>query len=83
MTPEEAVHDVINIQLPCIKEEISKGNILVDNVDVFCEKGVFDRDQSRRILQAGCDAGLQLNFHGDELNAMGAAEVRQYLYARS
>lgn len=32
-------------------------------IDVFCEKGVYDIDQSRRILEAGRLAGLRLNFH--------------------
>ena len=44
-------------------------------MDVFCEKGVFDVDQSRRMLEAGRAAGLRLNFHADELNPLGGAEV--------
>ena len=48
----------------------------VENIDVFCEKGVFDTEQSRRILQAGKEIGLRINFHGDELNDMKSAEVR-------
>lgn len=42
---------------------------------MFCEKGVFDIEQSRRILEAGKQAGLRLNFHADELTALGGAEV--------
>jgi len=42
---------------------------------VFCETGVFEIDDTRRILQAGLDAGLQINFHGDELHPVGAAEL--------
>jgi len=37
-------------------------------IDVFCEKGVYDVDQSRRILEAGRLAGLRLNFHAGWLN---------------
>lgn len=44
-------------------------------IDVFCEKGVFNICQSRRILEAGRRAGLRLNFHADELSALGGAEV--------
>ena len=48
----------------------------VDNIDVFCEKGVFSCDQSRRILEAGRErGGWKMNFHGDELNPIGGAEV--------
>lgn len=42
---------------------------------MFCEKGVFDLESTRRILQAGKDIGLQINFHGDELHPMNSAEV--------
>lgn len=40
------------------------------NIDVFYEKGVFEENDTRKILQAGKEAGLLLNFHGDELNPM-------------
>jgi imidazolonepropionase len=36
-------------------------------IDVFCEKGAFDEDQSRRVLEAGRDAGLGLRVHGNQL----------------
>jgi imidazolonepropionase len=31
---------------------------------------VFELEESKKILQAGIDAGLQINFHGDELHAI-------------
>lgn len=61
---------------------MSDGLLKVDNIDVFCEKGVFDVDQSKRILVAGKDAGLQINFHGDELHPLEGAEVYIRLYER-
>ncbi|HEX4489963.1 MAG TPA: imidazolonepropionase [Acidimicrobiia bacterium] len=36
-------------------------------VDVFCEVGAFDRDQSRAVLAAGRDAGLGLRVHANQL----------------
>lgn len=75
-TAAEAAADIINNHLPKLKELGRNGQIHVDNIDVFCEKGVFDLDSTRRILQAGKDIGLQINFHGDELHPMKAAEVR-------
>jgi imidazolonepropionase len=36
-------------------------------IDVFCEQGAFDADQSRAILAAGRDAGLGLRVHGNQL----------------
>jgi len=36
-------------------------------IDVFCERGAFDADQSRAILDAGRAAGLGLRVHGNQL----------------
>ena len=76
MSAEEATCDVIEKQLPALKEAMGSGRLEVDNVDVFCESGVFDIEQSRRILEEGKKIGLQIDFPGDELHAMKAAEVR-------
>ncbi|WP_144719937.1 imidazolonepropionase [Agrococcus jejuensis] len=39
----------------------------VDAIDVFCERGAFDEAHSRRVLEAGRDAGLALRVHGNQL----------------
>jgi imidazolonepropionase len=58
-------------------------------IDVFCEEGAFDPDQSRRVLEAGRDAGLGLRVHGNQLGfgegvrlavEMGAASVDHCTY---
>lgn len=36
-------------------------------VDVFCEAGAFDAEQSRAVLEAGRAAGLGLRVHGNQL----------------
>ncbi len=36
-------------------------------IDVFCEEGAFDEDQSRAVLEAGREAGLGLRVHGNQL----------------
>jgi len=74
-TSEEATDNVINCQIPKLQELMKNDEVIVDNIDVFCEKGVFSLDETRRILKAGKAAGLALNFHGDELHPMKAAEV--------
>jgi imidazolonepropionase len=43
--------------------------------DVFCESGVFDAGQSRRVLSAARDYGLALRLHADELAPSGGAEL--------
>ncbi|XP_048409623.1 probable imidazolonepropionase isoform X1 [Stegostoma tigrinum] len=74
-TLEETVDDIIKVQLPKLKEMMANGEFHIDNIDVFCEKGVFDLDSTRAILQAGKEMRLQINFHGDELYPMHAAEL--------
>jgi imidazolonepropionase len=36
-------------------------------IDVFCERGAFDAEQSRAVLEAGAAAGLGLRVHGNQL----------------
>jgi imidazolonepropionase len=55
-------------------EEISKRK-LAEFCDVFCEKGVFEIADSRRILEAGKRAGLAARIHADELYPLGGAEL--------
>ncbi|NMO02335.1 imidazolonepropionase [Gordonia sp. TBRC 11910] len=58
-------------------------------IDVFCEKGAFDVDQSRAVLQAGMAAGLTPRVHGNQLTygagvqlavELGAASVDHVTY---
>jgi imidazolonepropionase len=58
-------------------------------IDVFCEEGAFDADQSRAVLEAGRDAGLGLRVHGNQLGfgpgvtlavELGAASVDHCTY---
>ena len=58
-------------------------------MDVFCEKGAFDVDQSRAVLEAGRNAGLGLRLHANQLThgpgvrlgvEMGCASVDHCTY---
>jgi imidazolonepropionase len=62
--------------------EISKRKLAVF-CDVFCEKGVFEISHSRRILEAGKEAGLLPRIHADEFYALGGAELAGELGAVS
>uniref|UniRef100_A0A1A8JQ83 Probable imidazolonepropionase n=1 Tax=Nothobranchius kuhntae TaxID=321403 RepID=A0A1A8JQ83_NOTKU len=64
-TAAEATEDILLVQLPRLKELMSAGKLRVNNIDVFCEQGVFDLDSTRSILEAGKEMGLNINFHGD------------------
>lgn len=74
-TAEEATKNVIEKQLPLVRQLMTSGELHVHNIDVFCERGVFDLQQSRDILLAGKAAGMLINFHGEELHRMNSAEL--------
>jgi imidazolonepropionase len=48
---------------------------LAEYCDVFCEKGYFNVEQSRRILEAGRKGGLKLRIHADWLAHSGGAKL--------
>lgn len=59
-------------------------------IDVFCDRGAFDVDESRAILTAGRAAGLELRLHAGQLGPgagiqlaveLGAASVDHCTYA--
>jgi imidazolonepropionase len=67
---EEYVRLVIEEMIPRVVKDD-----LAEYCDIFCEEGVFDITESRRIMQAARDAGLKLRFHADELASTGGAEL--------
>jgi imidazolonepropionase len=44
-------------------------------IDVFCDRGAFDVDQSREILQAGAKAGLGTRIHANQLQRGGGVQL--------
>ena len=52
-------------------------------IDVFCEDHAFDVAQSRRILDAGLDAGMRAKIHVDQFNALGGLSMAVALGAIS
>ncbi len=44
-------------------------------VDVFCERGAFDVEQSRAVLTAGIRAGLLPRIHANQLSAGGGVQL--------
>jgi imidazolonepropionase len=67
---EAYVRSIIDEQLPGVA---AHGRALF--CDVFCETGVFDADQSRRILEAAVSLGMASRLHADELAPSGGAEL--------
>lgn len=68
--PEPFVDEIIHEMLPKVAEKgLAKFN------DVFCERGVFTPEQSKRILEAGKAYGLIPKIHADEIEPYGGAEL--------
>ena len=57
---------------------MTSGHLHVDNIDVFCEKGVFELEDTEKILKAGKGIGLEINFHAEELNQLKSVEVQGF-----
>lgn len=57
---------VVNEMIPAV----AKDN-LADYIDVFCEKGYFDLEDTERVLKAGIAHGLMPKIHVNQFNAFG------------
>jgi imidazolonepropionase len=68
--PDEYVDLIINEMIP----EVASHQ-LAEFCDVFCEKGVFDLSESRKILLEGKKRELTPKLHADEMNRLGGAEL--------
>ncbi|MDX1358330.1 MAG: imidazolonepropionase [Clostridia bacterium] len=75
---EAFLNYLISHVLPDIKEKELAGF-----VDIFCEKGVFDIEQSRRYLRKAKEMGFKLKLHADEITGIGGAELGVELKAVS
>jgi imidazolonepropionase len=64
------IKEIVDEMLPVIAKEN-----LADYIDVFCEKGFFNPEESETILRAGLRYGLQPKMHVNQLNAIGGIET--------
>ncbi|PIH18508.1 imidazolonepropionase, partial [Staphylococcus epidermidis] len=79
---EAYIDQVVGPMLDGVKEHVQW-------IDVFCERGAFNEEQSRRVLEAGKSAGLGVRVHGNQFGEgpgvtlaveMGAASVDHVNY---
>lgn len=57
-----------------ILPEVAKEN-LADFIDVFCEKGYFDIDDTKRIIEAGKKYNLPAKIHVNQFHAIGGIKL--------
>ena len=74
--------DYIDFLLGEVIPEIASRH-LAEFCDVFCEKGVFSVEQSRRLLTRATQSGLKPKLHADEIVSLGGAELAAELRAVS
>lgn len=67
---DELTDEIVKVWLP----EIAKRR-LAEYCDVFCEKGYFNVEQSRRILAAGRELGIKPRVHADWLGHSGGGAL--------
>jgi imidazolonepropionase len=74
--PDRYVSLVIDEMLPRIASEG-----LAEFCDVFCERGYFDVETSRKVLSAARERGMGIRMHADQLTNGGGAELAAELGA--
>lgn len=73
---------VVEEMLPAGAEWMQQHNVTLF-CDVFCEEGVFDVAQTRRILTAAAGLGYRLKLHADEFVGLGGTKLAVELGAVS
>jgi imidazolonepropionase len=75
-------NDFLDYMIEDVMPEV-KAKDLAECCDIFCEKNVFDIEQSRRYLIAARNLGFKLKIHADEIVTLGGAELAAELKALS
>lgn len=74
----EYIELIIREMLPKIKRQN-----LAEFFDIFCEKGVYSVDDTRKLVEAAQKSGLKIKIHTDEFSALGGAELAAEVNATS
>lgn len=67
---DEYINTVINEMIPAVAEQK-----LADYIDVFCEEGFFNANETERIVEAGKRAGMKPKIHANQLHRSGGVQV--------
>ncbi len=66
----EYVNMVCDEMLPAVADQG-----IAEFVDVFCDKGFFTIDETRRIMRKGASYGLKAKIHANELDVSGGVQL--------
>jgi imidazolonepropionase len=75
---EEYIHLIIEKMIPAVAKEK-----LADYIDVFCEKGFFTPEETKKIITAGKEHGMKPKIHANQLHVSGGVETGVELKAVS
>ncbi len=64
------INELVEVMLPVIAKEN-----LADFIDVFCDHGFFNPEESERILRAGISYGLKPKMHVNQLSSTGGIQT--------
>ena len=67
---DKYVKKIISEMIPKVAEEN-----LADYIDVFCDRGFFNPEQTERILEEGIKFGMKPKIHANELDFSGGIQV--------
>lgn len=83
--PQGYTDYLCEVMLPALAKwwEVHEGEITKPFVDVFCETGAFDLEQSRQILSTAKQLGFPLKVHADEFDNLGGSSLAVSLGAAS
>ena len=83
--PDEYTDVIVNSMLPILKDwwPHHAPYHKMPFVDVFCETGAFNLEQSKRILTKAKELGFPLKIHADEFDNLGGASLAVELGAVS
>ncbi len=69
-TKSDYIKLVIDEMIPAVAEEK-----LADYIDVFCEQGFFDVDETEKIAEEGKKFGMRPRIHANQLHRSGGVQV--------
>ncbi len=75
---DDYVDLICSKMIPAVAEEK-----LAEYCDVFCERGYFSIEDSRKILKSAQEYGIKSRLHDDDFEDSGASELAVELYAVS
>lgn len=82
---EDYIEEVVEEILPASLKSLAKFNRDPGSVyvDIFCDKGYFSLEDTRRVFEKATSLGMKLRVHSDEFESLGATKLAAEMGAAS